>query len=127
DVAPQSADLGGGGRADHADAAAHGAHRSAAFADAAPARAGAGRLRPAPTRRVLGAAPAWRGSAVAGRGQSDGRRGGRRKSPGEGGPRNGSRPDRGAGVAGMEPVFRTLEIAAESAMRATGTHITYRG
>jgi len=27
----------------------------------------------------------------------------------------------------MEPVFRTLEIAAEAAMRATGTRITYHG
>src|SRR5262249_15601272 len=27
----------------------------------------------------------------------------------------------------MEPVFRTLEIAAQAAMRATGTRITYHG
>ena len=27
----------------------------------------------------------------------------------------------------MEPVFRTLEIAARTAVRATGTRITYHG
>ena len=37
------------------------------------------------------------------------------------------RPHRGAGVARMEPVFRTLEIAAKVAIRATGTRITYHG
>src|SRR5882757_9645774 len=29
--------------------------------------------------------------------------------------------------AGMEPVFRSLEIAARTAVRVTGTRITYRG
>ena len=61
DVAPQGADLDRGRRADRADPATHRAHRLAAFADAAPAGAGAGRLRPASTRRVLGAAPAGGG------------------------------------------------------------------
>ena len=50
DVAPQGADLGGRRRADHADAAADRADRVAAFADAAPAGAGAGRLRPPSAR-----------------------------------------------------------------------------
>src|SRR5262249_46108367 len=117
-------DLDRRGRADHAHPAADRADLAAAFADAASARAGAGRLRPASTGRVLGAAPPRWGRAIAGRGQSDGRRGGRR----EGGPPGAtSRPHRGAGVAGMEPVFRTLEIAAQAAMRATGTRITYHG
>ncbi len=50
DVAPQGADHDRCWRADHADAAAHRADRLAAFADAAPAGAGAGRLRPVPAR-----------------------------------------------------------------------------
>ena len=62
-----------------ADAARAGADRAAAFADAASAGARPGRLRPASARRVLGAAPARRRRAVAGRSQPDGRRGGRRE------------------------------------------------
>ncbi len=34
---------------------------------------------------------------------------------------------RAAGVAGMEPVFRTLEIAVSAASRAIGARITYHG
>ena len=42
--------------------------------------------------------------------------------------RNGSRPHRGAGVAGMEPVFRTLEIAVEAWRSGPPGHeITYHG
>ncbi len=106
-----------------ADPAGHRADRAAALAHAAPARAGAGQLRPLSAGRVLGAPPARRRCADAGRG---GRAGGRRG-------RGESRPSRAAGragsagVAAMEPVFRTLEIAASMAVRAAGTKITYHG
>ncbi len=74
DVAAQGSDLGGRRRTDPANPARDRADRPAAFADAASVRTGAGRLRPAPAGRVLGAAPARRRRADAGRGEPDGRR-----------------------------------------------------
>ena len=44
-----------------------------------------------------------------------------------GAPGAAQRIHRGAGISPMEPVFRTLEIAANLAVRVTGTRITYQG
>ena len=92
DVAAQGADLGGRRRADLPDAAARRADVAAAFADAAPA-ANVCRTPTARTRRrVLGAAPPRRRSAVAGRGQPDGPRRSGREGRATGRQRSGESP-----------------------------------
>ncbi len=68
DVAAQGSHRDRGGRADPADVAAHRADRAAPLPYAASARAGAGRLRPLPAWRVLGAQQVGRGRADAGAG-----------------------------------------------------------